>query len=1243
MVCFLKLIKKNLSFLVVIVLPSIGFTQLKTEYKKLNELSNQYQIVENIIQKNLNKLVIRNNWEKQKFTKNPNQIIYLTGVDPNGFPIYTSTDNNAIAAATTRTKQLWQNNNLGISLSGSSANMKGKLGIWDGGIAMNNHIEIDGRIINKDASSTINHTTHVAGTMIAKGVNPNAKGMAFAAEELQSYDFNNHISEMASAAGNLLISNHSYGVVAGWNLTGAGNWEYWGSPNENEDYKFGIYNDECQMFDSIAYNAPNYLIVKSVGNNRDKNGPAVGQPYKRLDASGTMISAGNRPAGISNNDGYDIIPTYGVAKNILTVGAVEGIASGIATIQNIKLGSFSNWGPTDDGRLKPDLVADGVDVYSSVANTTTSYDTYNGTSMAAPNVSASLFLLQELYSQKNAGIFMKSATLKALSIHTTTDAGTSDGPDYQFGWGLLNVEKAAKIINENNLGTNRIIEGNLINGSTYSLNVIASGDSKLIATLVWTDPTASPTTINLLNNPAQKLINDLDIRITKNSTTYFPWILNPSTPSLAATKGDNFRDNIERIDIDDVVPGQSYNITITHKAALRNGSQAYSLILSGVGGTIYCSASPTYFSGSRIDNLSFSNLNNNNPAGCTQYSNFTNQTARIESNKTYPLTIDVSSCDGSFASKFIKVYIDYNKNGSFTDAGELVAMSNIINGDGSFTTTITTPNYLKENIFTLMRVVLQETNDANNITPCNTFNHGEIQDYRVFITSPAIDASIIDIANPFTNACASSNQLLSVRIFNKGNSDISNIPINAIIKSGNTIVSNLTAVYTPVLKSGETVLYTFQTTFATNANTNYSIVAYTNISNDQNKNNDTLTTNFNTLSSASMATGQANICSTSVNLRAFNTNTNQNYFWYNNIAATTPIARGVSTSSTTIAPLYYLSSGVLTTVGPTTKNDFTDGDYQAKGGNYLKYNTTVPLLLEKAKIYTAYPGKVFIIVADINTINGDGSYTYKTLSSTTLDVVASRPTIVRGDVVGNDVSDSGRMYNINLLMPIGNHVIIVSTDSVANIYRSKNITANPYPYSISNLFSITGNNATNPNSFYYYLYNLSIKSLDCVTDRIQITPVTATPPTISLVNDSLKSNVGINYQWLRNDTIIIAAINQTYKPTSSGNYSCKVTDNLGCEQKSNTIFYEVVSNTNDVTIYPNPANNYINVSLKKSTNTFTIMNIVDALGKVCMSNIYNSLGNFNQKINIANLKNGVYTLQIIQGTTYYQQKFIVAR
>ncbi|MFN3315509.1 MAG: T9SS type A sorting domain-containing protein, partial [Raineya sp.] len=62
---------------------------------------------------------------------------------------------------------------------------------------------------------------------------------------------------------------------------------------------------------------------------------------------------------------------------------------------------------------------------------------------------------------------------------------------------------------------------------------------------------------------------------------YYPWVLNPATPAAAATKGDNFRDNVEKIIIDNPVVGATYTIEICHKGTLQGGSQAYSMIVTG--------------------------------------------------------------------------------------------------------------------------------------------------------------------------------------------------------------------------------------------------------------------------------------------------------------------------------------------------------------------------------------------------------------------------------------------------------------------------------------------------------------------------------------------------------------------------------------------------------------------------------------------------------------------------------------
>jgi hypothetical protein len=1226
----------------------------KTYTNNLEEAAKIQSQKEKQQQEVLLKTAKEKNWPLVLTSSNTSkEVIILTGISSNGMPLYTTTQSNLIAASTTSTNQLWTGGRLGLNLSGSSSSVANKLAIWDGGRIMPNHIELTGRVTQKDvAASNSSHATHVAGTMIASGVNPAAKGMAFGTTNLQCYDFNNHLSEMLGAANGLLVSNHSYGSVAGWRYSGT-NWEFYGDPGTFEDYKFGFYNEEAQLWDSIMYNTPKYLIVKSAGNNRTENGPAVGQPYFRYDNSGNMVAAGNRPAGISNNNGYDIIPTYGCAKNILTVGSVQGIEGGYNSPSDVIQSTMSSWGPTDDGRIKPDLVAAGVDILSSTATNVNSYEMYSGTSMATPNVSGSLILLQELYAQLNGGALLNGATLKALSIHTANEAGANQGPDYQMGWGVFDAEKCATVISSNNAST-RIVETTLLNGQTYTLNVIASGKGKLMATVVWTDIRGNVLTTNTINDPALKLINDLDLRITRGATTYTPWILNPASPASAATRGDNFRDNVERVEVDDVVPGASYTITITHKNTLQRGQQAFSLIISGVGGTSICPSAPTSTAGARIDNVSFSNINNTNTSGCTSYTNFTNITGNIEPNKTYPLSITLNSCDASTVAKVVKVYIDYNQNGVFTDANELVATSGVISTNNTaFTTNITTPSNLPTSGFTIMRVVTQETNDASTVTPCNSYTRGETEDYKIQFTKAAVDASIQDVVSPVSGSFASGNQYITVRLKNEGSNNITTgVPVTVVVKLGATTQATITGTYAPTINAGRFVNYTLQTPFNFLANTTYNITATIGVTNDQNSSNNTKVADVTIANKNTSPSGTAVICGTNAILKASNTNSNTNYFWYNSNSATTPIAVGTNTTSTTISPTYFLSSGAKSAI-TINKNSF-GGGYQANGGNYINYTSDKPVVLESSRLYTAFPGKISILVVDITSVDPvTGDYRYFRLDSISLDAIASRPTQQTGAVAVNDATDLGQVYNFGLTLPSGSHSIVLKTDGVANIFRNNGVTGSPYPFNIPGLFSIPSNNLINGGGtgfqgFYYYFYDMTLRSLDNPSDRIAINPTTSTTPTVTKLVDTLTSSAALGYQWIKDNVDMIGENNQKLTVTTNGTYKVRTTDANGCQLTSAdiavvpTFIDPILISENFFAVYPNPNKGSFSVAFDQKTFTKPQLLIYDSQGRIVNQLVINTtIGKNNYKVTSQNLPRGVYLINLLVDKKQLKQKIVI--
>lgn len=505
-------------------------------------------------------------WPIQEDFPNYGGLMTLQRLSRTGKPIYYITD-NLNAAKTVSTDKVWVGGSSGLDLTGNGIN----IGEWDAGRVRDTHREVTGRISHGDgASSTHYHSTHVGGTILATGVDNAARGMASQAT-ITDYDYSNDVSEMFTAAsGGLILSNHSYGILCGWYLYLGFIWRWAGDEgvDSNEDYKFGYYTqDESQAWDDIAYNAPYYLILKSAGNDRGA-GP-TGDP--REQDGGT--------------NGYDCVGPQTAAKNVLAVGAVEDIPAGYSQPSDVVMSSFSSWGPTDDGRIKPDIVANGIEVYSCDDTADDAYLTIGGTSMATPNATGSLALLQQHYKNKSGGTPMRAATLKALVIHTADEAGPADGPDYKFGWGLLNTHKAAALIDSvwTDQKEHTIKEVNLAQGNNYSFQVISDGSTYLRVTICWTDPPGTPVSPLELDPPDIMLVNDLDLRLTRSATTYYPWKFDnpdPNNPSTSATTGDNIRDNVEQVYISSP-PSGTYTITVNHKGTLNGDSQAFSLIMSG--------------------------------------------------------------------------------------------------------------------------------------------------------------------------------------------------------------------------------------------------------------------------------------------------------------------------------------------------------------------------------------------------------------------------------------------------------------------------------------------------------------------------------------------------------------------------------------------------------------------------------------------------------------------------------------
>lgn len=581
----------------------------------------------------------------------------LSGFDTLGLPIILR-DSSNIQAQQSGTSALWPTGISGYDLTGAGRNL-GLWDV--SGVPRLTHEDFSNtglsRIANQPGQAAIigSHATKVAGVMAGGGtmINPanpldSSSGMAFEAT-INSWDMTGGVSDAQEMSqlpiDRLQSTNHSYGLSAGWEpvkynvkaqvyrtlKTWVGDLKI----STTEPYQFGKYDLSSDTMDAVCAELAWTLPVFTVGNDRDdapgtmdsatyvkvvkgfsnqgsdyfvsyydgNMGLYNGSKFWRFDG-GTWNTGVTPPvykplgpaiilSGASVADGgalgYDSIPSGGAtAKNVLTIGTVT--ASGMPA-------PFSSFGPTDDGRIKPDVLAGGENVFTADADADDDYSdpsTTFGTSFSAPVVCGSIGLLTELqenlWGNKEP---LRSSTYRALTIHSAADLG-STGPDYATGWGRADFTSAADIVAANHSSSQRthIKEIYIQEGQESNFTIKAAGGVPVKVTLAWTDPYTESYTagLNVLDYDAATLVNNLDLRVFclnadgSNGPEYFPWILDPSSPSALAVTGQNDRDNVEQVETPQANTGSLYRVNVKQKpgTTIANGVQPASLILSGV-------------------------------------------------------------------------------------------------------------------------------------------------------------------------------------------------------------------------------------------------------------------------------------------------------------------------------------------------------------------------------------------------------------------------------------------------------------------------------------------------------------------------------------------------------------------------------------------------------------------------------------------------------------------------------------
>ncbi|MCU0467164.1 MAG: S8 family serine peptidase, partial [Arcicella sp.] len=507
---------------------------------------------------------------KRTFNKD-GSTYYLQKIGADGKPVYINSK-NIESGKLIKADQLYKDGSIGVNITGEGM----VVGVWDTGEVRSTHELLSGKVTMQpnqtydgvgtgaDKYGGNDHMTHVTGTIVGKDLPNKPRGIAYGAKAL-CYDLEKDLIEMVDfASKGYLISNHSYGPT---NLPGTPMWY------------FGAYDESAQKWDLLTRSAPYYLPFVAGGNEQ--------------------ANSGNR----TDKLGYDIMTAAASAKNVMTVGAVDGDKS---------MSEYSNWGPTDDGRVKPDIVTRGTGISSSMfADKTTktpsdtSYYSEQGTSMASPAAAAAGLLLQQYYNSLNK-TYMKASTLKALMLGTAEDLG-QPGPDHKFGWGLLNVEKAANAIKYKSAvsGSTRNIVVDTASRGAYieeislkfpadtttevSREVTANGCEPLIVSIAWTDiEGVEQTEKEGIDPTTSRLIYDYDliVRNVSKNTTFRAW--KPSVmanrtedATLETTWFDGNGNNFKQVKIEKAIAGDKYKIFLRKKLTSPDSVRMLSLIVTG--------------------------------------------------------------------------------------------------------------------------------------------------------------------------------------------------------------------------------------------------------------------------------------------------------------------------------------------------------------------------------------------------------------------------------------------------------------------------------------------------------------------------------------------------------------------------------------------------------------------------------------------------------------------------------------
>lgn len=287
-----------------------------------------------------------------------------------------------------------------------------------------------------------------------------------------------------------------------------------------------------------------------------------------------FFAAGNSGPGTAS------VGSPSTAKSAVSVGATQRAASAG------NMASFSSCGPTDDGRIKPEITVPGSSIVSAdndinVGSNNCSTRSMSGTSMATPGAAGLTALIRQYYtdgfypggSANVANAFTPSAALmRATLVHAGENmSGATVMPSNCQGWGRVTLDGALYFPGDaRRLWVRDASPGMAASGTEQQYTLDAVAGQPLKFTLAWTDFPSTPAAL-------PHLVNDLDLIVEHNGQTYLGNVWSGGQ-SVAGGSADRLN-TLELVRLTTAVDGP---VVITVRAHnIPSGPQPFALVASG--------------------------------------------------------------------------------------------------------------------------------------------------------------------------------------------------------------------------------------------------------------------------------------------------------------------------------------------------------------------------------------------------------------------------------------------------------------------------------------------------------------------------------------------------------------------------------------------------------------------------------------------------------------------------------------